>query len=98
MIWYKIIFTQTEVNKGKDKAFVKEFSLFFDRINRPQGMSLYSIKEKGDTHIYFYLCMPPHFPLNVESLFAHYRITHTFEPYDAHFEFVAGFRLEEETA
>lgn len=97
MIWYRIIFTQTEVEKGKDKSFVKEFSLFFDRVSKPQGMALYSIREKGDTHFYYYLSMSPHFPLDVQSLFAHYRITVTFEPYDAHFEYVAGSRSEKET-
>jgi hypothetical protein len=96
MIWYKIIFTQVEVEKGKDAMFVREFGLFFERVNRPQGMALYAIREKGDSHIYYYLSMPPHFPLDVNSLFAHYRITTTFEPYEKHFEFVAGSRMEKE--
>ena len=80
MIWYKVILTSSELTKGLDMAFERDFSRLFMAMNEPEEMKLYRSGLFGDQHLHYYIQIPESFGYDLGKVFSQYRTTYTTEP------------------
>jgi hypothetical protein len=91
MNWYIIRFTHKQVHQGFDINFANEFNVIFDRLNRPEGLSLFKDNHKLNHYQYYYLRIPENFPFDPLTIFSHNgEVDRTFPPAIMMLELIEG--------